>query len=541
MKKLISLIKACMTSDMNVFKIKQKKGNKKSKLPLPVIISLLMMFYIWSNSNMLFEKMAPLHLQVLAVSLFVVGISFFTIIEGVYKTGSLLFNCKDDQLLLSLPIKRSTVLFVRIFKFYVFELIFNSIWLLPVMIAYIRWAEVLDWTYYLVSIIMLFFLPIIPIVISCIVGAITSSLSSRFKYKNAAQIIISMAVCVSIIYLSMNLEGLYKYIIAHSTSINDLITKVYYPAGVYADLIIKFDIVKLLIFIGVNLVIFALGVLILSKVYFKINSRLKKVTTSRKVKIDNLVIKQNSSMISLIKKELNTFFKTPVFIVNAGFSLVLFILISIVLCIKFNDFLPILTDQTSGFGYSKETIMNNLSLLVFVLVLFTSFTTSITNSVISLEGRNINILKSLPIKVKDILISKVLGSLVLTIPVLLVGDIILFIRFNINPIECILLLVLSILLPLISSFIGIITNLKYPKLDWENQAEVVKQSTSSFMAVMMGMILMFVSVFIIMTILGKIDSIIILIIATVIFGIIDLILYSYLSKKGTKLFNELSI
>ena len=541
MKKLISLIKACMTSDMNVFKIKQKKGNKKSKLPLPVIISLLMMFYIWSNSNMLFEKMSPLHLQTLAVSMFVVGISFFTIIEGVYKTGALLFNCKDDQLLLSLPIKKSTVLFVRIFKFYIFEVIFNSIWLLPIMIAYIRWAETINWTHYLVSIIMLFFLPVIPIVISCIVGAITSSLSSRFKYKNAAQIIISMAACLGIIYLSMNLEGLYKYIITHSTSINDFITKIYYPAGVYADLIIKFDIVKLLIFIGVNLIIFTLGVLVLSKVYFKINSRLKKVTTSKKVKIDNLVIKRNSSMISLIKKEFNTFFKTPVFIANAGFSLVLFILISIVLCIKFNDFLPILTDQTSGFGYSKETIMNNLSLLVFILVLFTSFTTSITNSVISLEGRNINILKSLPIKTKDILLSKIYGSLALTIPVLLVGDIILFIRFNINPIECILLLVLSILLPLVPSFIGIITNLKYPKLDWENEAEVVKQSTSSFMAVMTGMVLMFISVFIIMTILGKIDSIIILLIAIVIFGIIDLVLYLYISKKGTKLFNELNI
>ena len=541
MKKLISLIKACMTSDMNVFKIKQKKNGKKNNILLPVVISLLIMFYIWSNSNMLFEKMAPLHLQVLLVSMFVVGISFFTVIEGVYKTGALLFNCKDDQLLLSLPIKRSTVLFVRIFKFYVFEVIFNSIWLLPIMIAYIRWAETIDWTYYLVSIIMLFLLPVIPIVLSCIVGAITSSLSSRFKYKNAAQIIISMAVCLGVIYLSMNLEGLYKYIITHSTSINDLITKIYYPAGVYADLIIKFDIVKLLIFIGVNLIIFTLGVLLLSKVYFKINSRLKKVTTSRKVKIDNLVIKKNSSMISLIKKEFNTFFKTPVFIVNAGFSLVLFILISIVLCIKFNDFLPILTDQTSGFGYSKETIMNNLSLLVFILVLFTSFTTSITNSVISLEGRNINILKSLPIKTKDILLSKIFGSLALTIPVLLVGDIILFIRFNINPIECILLLVLSILLPLVPSFIGIITNLKYPKLDWENEAEVVKQSTSSFMAVMTGMILMFVSVFIIMSLLGKIDSIIILLIAIGIYGLIDLVLYLYLSKKGTKLFNELTI
>ena len=540
MKKLISLIKACMTSDMNVFKINQKKNGKKNSIALPIVISLCIMFTIWGNANTLFEKMAPLHLQIIAISLFVVGISLFTIIEGVYKTGSLLFNCKDDQLLLSLPIKRSTVLFIRIFKFYVFELIFNSIWLLPIMLAYIRWAEVLDWTYFLVSIIMLFFLPIIPIVISCIIGAITSGLSSRFKYKNIAQIVISMVFCIGIVYLSMNTNNFYNYIVAHATGINDLITKIYYPAGVYADLITKFDIVKLLIFIGVNLVIFVLGILVLSKFYFKINSRLKKVNTGKKVKIDNLVIKRNSSMSSLIKKELNTFFKTPVFIVNAGFSLVLFILISIILCIKFNDFLPMLTDSKT-FGLSKELIMNNLSLVVFALILFTSYTTSITNSVISLEGRNINILKSLPIKVKNILMSKVYSSLILTTPVILVGDILLFIKFRINIIECILLLVLSILIPLVSHFIGLITNLKYPKLDWENSAEVVKQSTSSFMAVMIGMFLMIISIVLLMMLLGKISSLLILILAIVIYIIIDISLYTYITTKGVKVFNKLSI
>lgn len=540
MKKLISLIKACMTSDMNVFKIKQKKNGKKNNILLPVGISLLIMFYIWSNSNMLFEKMAPLHLQVLLVSMFVVGISFFTVIEGVYKTGALLFNCKDDQLLLSLPIKRSTVLFVRIFKFYVFEVIFNSIWLLPIMIAYIRWAETIDWTYYLVSIIMLFVLPVIPIVLSCIIGAITSSISSRFKYKNVAQIIISMTVCVGILYISMNAESFYKYVIAHATSINDLITKIYYPAGVYADLIIKFDIVKLLIFIGVNLLIFVLGILVLSKFYFKLNSRLKKISTSRKIKIDNLVIKRNSSIISLIKKELNTFFKTPVFIVNAGFSLVLFILFSIVLCIKFNDFLPIPTDP-NGFSLDKKTVLDNLSLLIFVLISFTAFTTSITNSVISLEGKNINILKSLPVKAKDILMSKIYSCLVITTPVLLIGDIILFIRFKINILEAIILLVLSVLIPLVSHFIGLITNLKYPKLEWENQAEVVKQSTSSFISVMIGMLLMITSIIIIISILGKISSLLVLIIATLIYLIINFSLYKYLSKKGSKLFSELNI
>jgi len=540
MKKLLSLIKACMTSDMNIFKIKQKKDNKKNNIALPIVISLIIMFYVWTNSNILFEKMAPLHLQVLLVSLFVVGISFFTVIEGVYKTGALLFNCKDDQLLLSLPLKRSTILFVRIFKFYVFELIFNSIWLLPIMVAYIRWAEVLDWTYFLVSIIMLFFLPIIPIVLSFIIGMITSSLSSRFKYKNLAQIIISMTTCLVILYIAMNAESFYKYVITHATSINDFITKIYYPAGVYATLITKFDAIKLLIFIEVNLVIFVLGITILSKFYFKINSRLKKVSTSKKTKINDLVIKRRTSTISLIRKELNTFFKTPVFVVNAGFSLVLFILISIVICVKYNSFLLILTDKNS-FGLDKKIVLNNLSLVVFVLISFTSYTTSITNSSISLEGRNINILKTLPVKVKDILMSKIYTCLLLTTPVLLVGDIILFIKFDLSIIEIILLLVLSILIPLVSHFIGLITNLKYPKLEWENQAEVVKQSTSSFIAVMIGMVLMMTSIVIIVSILGKVNSLLILLITTVIYIIINALLYTYLIKKGTKTFNKLSI
>ena len=540
MKKLLSLIKACMTSDMNIFKIKQKKDNKKNNIALPIVISLIIMFYIWSNSNILFEKMAPLHLQVLLVSLFVVGISFFTIIEGVYKAGALLFNCKDDQLLLSLPIKRSTVLFVRIFKFYAFELIFNSIWLSPIMIAYIRWAEVLDWTYLLVSIIMLFFLPIIPIVISFIIGMVTSSLSSRFKYKNASQIIVSLTTCLAILYVSMNAESFYKYVITHATSINDFITKIYYPAGVYASLITKFDAVKLIVFIGVNLAIFVLGIMILSRFYFKINSRLKKVSTYKKTKLNNLVIKRRTSTVALIRKELNTFFKTPVFVVNAGFSLVLFIFISIVICIKFNDFLLMLTDKNS-FGFDKKIVLNNLSLLVFALISFTSYITSITNSSVSLEGRNINILKSLPIKVKDILMSKIYSCLLLTTPVLLVGDIILFIKFRLSIIEIILLLVLSILIPLVSHFIGLITNLKYPKLEWENQAEVVKQSTSSFIAVMIGMVLMMTSIVIIVSILGKVSSLYILLLAAIIYIIINALLYTYLIKKGTKIFNKLSI
>ena len=534
MKKIYSLLKACMTSDMNIFKIKQKKDNKKNLLP--IALSFLFMFAIWSNANMIFEELAPMHLQILVISMIVFATSIMVIVEGVYKAGPLLFNCKDDQLLLSLPIKRSTVLFVRMFKFYVFELVFNSLFIIPLIIAYLRWAENIEWTFFLTSFVMLIFLPIIPITLSCILGAISSSLSSRFKFKNLAQILISMAVIFGVFFLSYNMDHMAEYLAKHATSINDFIMKIYYPAGVYAKLITEFNVIDLLIFILVNIVIFVITLLVLSKFYFKINSRLKNVSTSKKVKIDNLVIKSRSKTISLIRKELNTFFKTPVFIVNAGFSLVLFVIAVIGICIKydsainlFKDFLP------------EDVLKNYISIIIFIMISFASYMTSITNSVISLEGKNINILKSLPLKVKTIIMSKVYGALLITTPPIIIGDIILFIRFKLNIFEMIILLLLSILMPLVSHFIGIIMNLKYPKLDFENSAEVVKQSTSSFLSVMVGMLLLITSVIIVTKLIEFISSLLILLIFLGIYIIIDIILYTYLTKVSVKEFNKLTI
>ena len=540
MKKLYSLIKASMTSDMNLFKINTKNSSKASKIMLPIFISLCFMFGIWTNANVFFEQLAPNHLQFVVLALFAFLISLFTIIEGVYKTSSLIFNCKDDQLLLSLPIKKQTVLFIRLFKFYVFEILFNALFMIPLMVAYIRWADNLSWTFFLTSLIMLLMLPIIPIVISTIIGYITTSLSSHFKYKNLVQTISSMLFVLIIMYISFNMDNIINYLINHASSINELISKIYYPAGVYADLSIKFDVLELIIFILINLVILFITVMVLSKFYFKINSRVKKVITTKESKVGNIVIKEHSIYWSLIKKELNTFFKIPVFIVNAGFGLVLFIIMTIAISIKFDGVVNMLINP-EGINLSKDLIMNNLSILVLILIIFTSFMTSITNSVISLEGRNINILKSLPLKVKTILMSKIYSCLIITTPVLLIGDLILFIRFKISLIEALLLLIISILMPLVSHFIGILVNLKYPKLDASNSTEVIKQSFSSFIAVMIGMVLLILNIIIVIVLMQNINSTLILLIMIGAYSIINYLLYLLMIKIGTKEFNDLTI
>ena len=473
MKKIVSLLKACMTSDMNIFKIKTK--NKKVSLILPIVIGLYLMFLIWGSANALFEKFAPLHMQYILLSFFAFVISIMTLMEGIYKTSSLIFNCKDDDLLLSLPIKRRTVLFVRIFKFYVFELIYNSLFLLPIMIAYIRWADTLSWTYFLTSIVMLFFLPIIPIVISCFIGVITSSLSSKTKYKNMVQIIISIALLVTILFISYNTDKVVEYLMKNATSLNEVITKLYYPAGIYAKLATDFSFIDLL-----------------------------------------------------------------VFIIISGFALVLFLVAIIIIIFRFDSFMPILTSKEGGLGLSKEVITSNMSLIIFLLLSITAYMTSITNSVISLEGKNINILKSLPVKVKTILMSKILACSVITTPILLIGLIILFIKFKTGIVDSIMLLILSILIPLVSHFIGIIVNLKYPKLDAENSTEIVKQSTSSFISVMIGMVLAFISVFIGIKIIGSINATLALLFITLVYIVINIVLYMILIKIGVKDFKKLA-
>lgn len=536
MRKLYSLIRASMTSDMNIFKIRQKKDNMKNSLLLPLILTFFFMLAIWSYANMFFEKLSPMHLQVIVISLVIFLTSIMVIIEGVYKAGPLLFNCGDDQLLLSLPIKKRTILFVRIFKFYVFELLFNGLFFIPLIIAYLRWAEVIDWTFFLTSFVMFFSLPVIPISIACIIGAIISSISSRFKYKNLIQIIITMTVILFTFYLSYNMDFIFNYIAKNAISINDFIIKLYYPAGVYAKLITKFNLFDLMIFVLINLIVFILTIFTLSKFYFKINSRLKNISTSIEVKVDKFIFKARSKNYSLVRKELNTFFKTPVFIINAGFALVMYLIAVIGLCFKYNETITLVKD------YLPDMVIDNhFSIIIFILISFASFMTSITNSVISLEGKKIIILKSIPLSVKDILMSKIYAALTITTIPILFGDIILFIRFRLSVLEMVLLVILSILTPLISHFIGLIINLKYPKLDYENSSEVVKQSTSSFLSVIIGMLLLIVSIYFISNLVNKFSSLLLLFIFLIVYSLIDIILYIYLIKVSIKDFNRLSI
>ena len=537
MKKILSLIKATMTENMSLFSINTKKQSKMSRKAFPIFMFVIIFFYMWMYANILYEQLDEVKAQFVGLLIFVFLTTILTIVEGIYKAPTLLFNCKDDDMMFSLPIKKRTVLFVRIFKFYVFELLYNSMFLLPAMAAYVRWVPV-DWTYYLAAFVGLLVFPIIPIVLSCVIGMLTSSISAKFKKKNIAQIIITFVLLIGVLYLSFNLQTLMQKIAEHATTISEVLTKLYFPAGLFMNMITNFNIVDLLILVGSHIGIFAVTIFVLSKVYFKISSNVKRINTG-KTSTKPYIIKTTKPLTALIKKEFKKFTSSTTFVINAAFGLVLFLVGCGVLVFNSDNLIATFSAQ---FGMTPEQIISLIPVIVVGFIIFSSLMTSITSSMISLEGRTFNILKSLPTKPYTIIKAKILTALMVMIPCFLIGDVMVIAKFGCGIPELLLILAASIILPVFAETVGIIINLKYPKLDAINDAEVVKQSMSSSVAVFLGMGLTGLSIFGLIQLMGTgLSQIVAILIVLGIYLLLDITMYIYLKKNSQKKFNEINV
>lgn len=542
MKKLLSLLKATMSQDMSLFRIKAKNESGARKIVLPIVLSLVVMFSIGSYAAILAEELAPSHLTYIVLTIFIMVTSLLTIIEGVYKSQGILFEARDNDLLFSLPITKSKIFFIRVFKLITFQFLYNSLFMLPAIIVYAMYEKT-DVSFYLISLLMLVLLPIIPTILGCILGYIVKGLSSKFKARNIVQVLFTSLILLGIFYVSFNMQGMVANIVQNANSIQEVITKIYYPAGLYINLIQNFNILDLIILLAINIVPAIIFVYVASIFYFKINSKLgekgnsnKKVVTTKSAEKAYRVRTQLSG---LIHKEMKRFFSSPVFMVNAGFGMVLMIAVTFALSINFDGMINSMM-QGAEIEVPINEIKNMMPKVFYGFVVFISCMTSMTSSMISLEGKSFNITKSLPVATEKILLSKVLTSNILSIPIILICDVIFFIAFKVAIVDIIFILLASIVMPTLTALIGILMNLKYPKMNATSDTEVVKQSMSSMLSVFIGMFTAMLSIAVmIMGSSFNIDLFVAL--ELLVFSTIIFILWRILKKYGAKRFKEINV
>ena len=97
-------------------------------------------------------------------------------------------------------------------------------------------------------------------------------------------------------------------------------------------------------------------------------------------------------------------------------------------------------------------------------------------------------------------------------------------------------------MPILAEIVGIIINLKYPKMDAKNDTEIVKQSMSSMVAVFVGMAASIMMIYIIYNSFNSGASVSEVVAASLVFGVVALFLVIiYLVKWGVKEFNSINV
>ena len=536
MNKLFSLLKVVLKDDFSLFKINNQKGSKLSKILFPILLTLLIFYSVGYYSFIMADKLAPVNLTYVVLTIWIVLVSVMTIVECIYKSQGILFDSKDNDMLMSLPINKQMILTVRIIKLILFQIMYDALFMLPAFAVYAFYVHP-GVSYYLLSLLMLILMPIIPTVIASLVGAIVKNLSSIFKNKKAMQTIFSLLFTFLILYGSISLQSMGESFVNNAEAINNIITGIYYPIKLYLNLINNFNILDLLKLVGINLIFLIVFIYILSITYFKvIQLNHENIRHSTK----KFKLTTNSAFVALVKKELKKYFSSPTYVLNTIFGLAMLLIAAIALAVKPDIILNIINKM----GDESTTINMadvNITLYYLAFILFIFAMTSITSSSVSLEGKSFNLIKTLPVSTKSILLAKLVCSLVIIYPIAFISDIIVAVIFKIGFVNFILVLLTTIILPILIEIIGLLINIKYPKFEFKNDTEVIKQSMATMLSVYTGMgiaILIMVGYF---YFIETFDFTILISLMLGCLAIITFILYKVLMIFGVKSFNKLNV
>jgi len=508
-----------------------KDKREKLKIWLFIIVFTLSMLiitgfsFIYSyNIAMTLELFGILELLPIIM---MVATCLTTLFTSIYKVSGVLFGFKDYDMLMSLPVNTSTIISSRIIMLNIINIFYTLIIMIPAGIVYSAKASP-DFIFYVIYVVTLFFIPFVPIIVATAVGYVISYISSTFKHTNIINIILSIFLLLLLIcapYLSNSAS--FDTANIKETIIHGL--NGYYPlASLYADAVLNYSISSMMLFIIISTALFVMFILIIAHKFKSINTALTAKHVSSNYKISEL--KQSSQFFALYKREMRRYFSSALYVLNTAFGIVFLTFISVGIMI---------------FGLDKMAQMLEISELtnminVFAPVAISAFIalSCTTACSVSLEGINLWIVKTIPVKTETIFLSKIAVNLTLLIPAILIDSTLISIALNSNAIETILIYITPISYAIFISIAGIVINLHLPKLDWVSEVTVIKQSAATFTAMIVGLGSVAIPITIILK-LPQIDVNMVVIATTVCIAIINMSMYRYLCVKGIKIFNIL--
>lgn len=439
------------------------------------------------------------------VGTLLLGVQGVTLLFGFHGVLVNVFNCKDADKLLYLPIKGTTVFWAKFFVAYVNEAVAGALLLFVTVLPFGIGMGV-GIGYYLTLLFALLLVPLLPMLVSTLLAMPLSMLSAKIGKNGAVKtvfnVLLYLAVMALYIWLMQQFgyggngdenitdeEALKKIVAMIVDHISAAIVYVH-PDYMMAKTFVATDWTGLGDFalgLAEFAALFALLAMISKAFYGKmLTLTVEGGGSSIQKNKKPLQIDKKSGVISqLIASDFKRVVRDPQMGFQAFAGMLIAPLIVVIFAIGFSTGNDI--GVSLGEFIKQNGMIVGMSLMIY-LTLLTAGTNVLGLFPMSRENKSLYLLKTLPIPFEKVLLAKVLlATLVALVTDFITAILVVFVA-GFNPLSALLLMLGLLAYGFGNMCLTTRMDLKSPKIGWSNFQTSLKNSKNSWIAMLLGLL-----------------------------------------------------
>ena len=395
---------------------------------------------------------------------------------SVFNTYATLYLAKDNEMLLAMPIPPSKILITRMSLVYGMSLMYSGIvWIPAVVYAWI--FGTMSTTAVVYDVLLIFLVALFVTVVTCVLGWVVALISSRVKNRSIVIVVISLVLFGAYYYVCFNMMNILQKLLLNAQALGEGIrvwANVLYQLGRAA----AGDTTAMLIFSGISLVLFILCFVVLSKSFLHIATK----THSETRKAGTLTVKSSGVSAALMHRELKRFLSSPTYMLNCGLGIAILPVLAIFALVK----REILDGVISGMSDLLPWIGSILPMAVVIIVCLCAGLNAVSTPSISLEGKHLWILRSLPVSGRMVLNAKLRLHIWLNLPAAVFAAVVLGFCLSLETLTVALCVLFIAAFVWLTGAFGLMLGVLRPNFQWTSEAMPIKQSMNVMISILLG-------------------------------------------------------
>ena len=314
-------------------------------------------------------------------------------VGSVFTAKAQLYEAKDNDLLLSMPIPPRDILISRMLLLWLITMFFGLLVSVPALLA---WQNAAGFAGAQLAVYLLLFvllLPLLSLTISALFGWLLHLATARVSNKSLVTVVLSLIFLGAYMYVVTQMNLLVQNLANNAGAAAQKLGAVapLYAAGVS---VAEADIPRLLILAVGILSLFVLACLLLSRTFIRTATDRR---SGAKKKYVERAVEAVPPRRALLRREWRHFLATPSYILNCGLGTIMLLIAAVAMIVEHRQIAALLRDENVG------------ALLPWMFILglcFCSGMTLVTAPSISLEGKSLWIVRSFPVETRDVLLTK---------------------------------------------------------------------------------------------------------------------------------------